>query len=185
MGKAAFVDGASLWHLTLNLGHDRINAFGLYDFLASLEAPGHSQSGFCQPPIVTFYRGHSGVNPLAGRMTLAGFDVRRTELGADDALLIEEIQKTDVEHIILVTQDSDFLPIAMRKAISGIHVTWVGSENAVHPDNASFTLSRHVLNAMGENPRFIEINSHGYQVFHEKVQRIRRIKWWKRTKRSA
>ena len=168
MKKVAVVDGNSLYHMAKDLGYHTMSALTLHHFLSDI-----GDGSFSNQPLFTYYEGFS-TSVIIENFKLAGFDVRLTPKGTDDDLIIQHIRSINVEEVqelILVTQDSDFLESVTEKCAAGLKVYWVGSMNAVKTETLSYSLGIRLRNSFRGNLSFVEIENLKYKIFYNRKRR--------------
>lgn len=161
--KTAFVDSASLWHIGRCLGYDHISYFDLERIIAHTGIA----TEFARKPLMAVTKG-AGPN-IIENATLAGFEVMRTvEKGADDAQIIQWLDAVDptiVDEIILVSADSDFVPMMEKKTQQGIKTYWITSKNVQGTDGRP-VVGKYLASFLGDFFMFVDMDEFTEQIFY-------------------
>lgn len=141
--KAIFVDGQSLFHMTIALGIGSTKYNQLWNLL--VKEIGDCRELFNRP----FYTiTHAGFLKMKKPITYAGFDLfaTRTGNGKDDQEIITRINKLpegsdEVSEIVLVAADGDYIPVLQKQAGQGKKIFVLATE-ALNREGRSMTSSQ-------------------------------------------
>lgn len=152
------------------LGFDHIHYHNLERIIARIGMAAE----FERKPLMVVTKGAS--SNIIRNATLAGFDVVRTlEKGADDAHIIQwlaAVDPTTVDEIILVSADSDFIPMMEEKTRQGIRTYWVTSKN-VWDTNGHPIVGNYLLSFFDKIFTFIELDAYREEVFYNQRTAVR------------
>lgn len=167
-GTACFLDGVNFNRAKQILGIEKINWTGFRNVLSGSICTTGRLVG---KPIVTV--NPDCMNGLGKILLRSGFFplAVRSHGSHDDRVLIdriEQVQRAQVAEIIIVSCDSDFIPILLEKANQGIRVVWLVSET--RSDNGASQISDQLKN-MFRQKRFFYTTLERFRVQIELRQR--------------
>ncbi len=167
--KAILIDGASLQFIVrdLNLRGGGISYPGLYDVVT--KGVGTPALDALRPGMTMHPR---WAEKLGKVLRLAGYDVIPTtsEGSKDDRIIQDRIihLPDNVEEIIIISRDSDFVPHLRLRRKAGVRIIWAGTRAKKVGDQQSYigeVVERYI--AQGEF-EFVELNQYRKQLTQQR-----------------